>query len=392
MYTQEDVITFVEEENVKFIKLAFFDVFGVQKNISILPRELPRAFAEGISFDASAIAGFGDEGKSDLFLHPDPTTLCILPWRPMDGRVIRLTCDVRHPDGTQFQADSRWLLKQAVAEAGRAGIEVDFGAEVEFYLFQREEADPALRIPFDQAGYMDVPPKDRGEDIRREICFTLIEMGIQPEASHHEEGPGQNEIDFRYSDALTAADQTTTFKWVVEMVAAGNGLEADFTPKPLPKEAGNGMHINLSLRTDATLQSAFLAGILAERLSGRYPGAHSRDDAVPQPARRQLPASGRKESAPLHQLVAREPFDLDPHPGRQRGTLPHRTALTGPDGQSVSVLCTADPIPPEAISPARCRHSRLTVRRPGSAPQAVNSSHSMYQKRISMPIVSHHLS
>ena len=263
MYTQEDVITFVEEENVKFIKLAFFDVFGVQKNISILPRELPRAFAEGISFDASAIAGFGDEGKSDLFLHPDPTTLCILPWRPMDGRVIRLTCDVRHPDGTQFQADSRWLLKQAVAEAGKAGIEVDFGAEVEFYLFQREEADPALRIPFDQAGYMDVPPKDRGEDIRREICFTLIEMGIQPEASHHEEGPGQNEIDFRYSDALTAADQTTTFKWVVEMVAAGNGLEADFTPKPLPKEAGNGMHINLSLRTDATLQSAFLAGILA---------------------------------------------------------------------------------------------------------------------------------
>ncbi len=263
MYSQEDVITFVEEENVKFIKLAFYDVFGVQKNISILPKELPRAFREGISFDASAIAGFGDEGKSDLFLHPDPATLCILPWRPMDGRVIRLTCDIRHPDGTQFACDSRWLLKQAIAEAKQAGIAVDIGAEVEFYLFERSESDSEVRIPFDQAGYMDVPPKDQGEDIRREICFTLIEMGIQPEASHHEEGPGQNEIDFRYSDALTAGDQAAAFRWVVEMVAAGNGLEADFTPKPLKEHAGNGMHVNLSLQTDKACKDAFLAGILA---------------------------------------------------------------------------------------------------------------------------------
>ncbi len=261
MYTQEDVLTFVEEENVKFIKLAFFDVFGVQKNISIVPQELTRAFNEGISFDASAIAGFGDEGKSDLFLHPDPSTLCILPWRPMDGRVIRLYCDIRTPDGNQFANDSRWLLKQAIADAEQAGIHINFGAEVEFYLFQHDDENHTARIPFDQAGYMDVPPKDRGEDIRREICFTLIEMGIHPEASHHEEGPGQNEIDFHYSDALTAADQTSTFKWVVEMVAQGNGLEADFTPKPLPEQAGNGMHINLSIE-DPSLQASFLAGIL----------------------------------------------------------------------------------------------------------------------------------
>ena len=263
MYTQEDVLTFIEEENVKFIRLAFFDVFGIQKNISILSQELPRAFKEGISFDASAIAGFAHEGKSDLFLHPDPSTLCILPWRPMDGRVVRMYCDIRYPDGTLFECDSRQLLKKAIQTASEENIQVDFGAEVEFYLFKENEAGPDVRIPFDQAGYMDVAPKDHGEDIRREICFTLFEMGIQPEASHHEEGPGQNEIDFRYSDALSAADQTSTFKWVVEMTAMSNGLQADFTPKPLREEAGNGMHINMSLHdVQQDLQEAFMAGIL----------------------------------------------------------------------------------------------------------------------------------
>lgn len=263
MYTQEDVLTFIEEENVKFIRLAFFDVFGIQKNISILSQELPRAFKEGISFDASAIAGFAHEGKSDLFLHPDPSTLCILPWRPMDGRVVRMYCDIRYPDGTLFECDSRQLLKKAIQTASEENIQVDFGAEVEFYLFKENEAGPDVRIPFDQAGYMDVAPKDHGEDIRREICFTLFEMGIQPEASHHEEGPGQNEIDFRYSDALSAADQTSTFKWVVEMTAMSNGLQADFTPKPLREEAGNGMHINMSLHNDQQdLQEEFMAGIL----------------------------------------------------------------------------------------------------------------------------------
>lgn len=263
MYTQEDVLTFIEEENVKFIRLAFFDVFGIQKNISILSQELPRAFKEGISFDASAIAGFAHEGKSDLFLHPDPSTLCILPWRPMDGRVVRMYCDIRYPDGTLFECDSRQLLKKAIQTASEENIQVDFGAEVEFYLFKENEAGPDVRIPFDKAGYMDVAPKDHGEDIRREICFTLFEMGIQPEASHHEEGPGQNEIDFRYSDALSAADQTSTFKWVVEMTAMSNGLQADFTPKPLREEAGNGMHINMSLHDDQQdLQEAFMAGIL----------------------------------------------------------------------------------------------------------------------------------
>ena len=129
-YSYEDVETFIQEENVKFIRLAFFDVFGVQKNISILPQELKRAFSEGISFDASAIAGFGDTAKSDLFLKPDPSTLVVLPWRPMDGRVVRMYCDIVYPDGTLFEKDCRLILKQAVAEAAAAGIHVDFGAEV----------------------------------------------------------------------------------------------------------------------------------------------------------------------------------------------------------------------------------------------------------------------
>ena len=264
-YSYEDVETFIKEENVKFIRLAFFDVFGVQKNISILPQELKRAFSEGISFDASAIAGFGDTAKSDLFLKPDPSTLVVLPWRPMDGRVVRMYCDIMYPDGTQFEKDCRLILKQAVDEAAAEGIHVDFGAEVEFYLFQQDEHGMPTDIPFDRAGYMDVAPKDRGEDVRREICFTLIDMGIQPEASHHEEGPGQNEIDFRYSDALSAADQTATFKWVVEMVAMGNGLHADFSPKPLSAEAGSGMHINISAksRDGAEVMPQIIAGILA---------------------------------------------------------------------------------------------------------------------------------
>ena len=264
-YSYEDVETFIQEENVKFIRLAFFDVFGVQKTISILPQELKRAFSEGISFDASAIAGFGDTAKSDLFLTPDPSSLVVLPWRPMDVRFGRMYCDIVYPDGTLFEKDCRLILKQAVAEAAAAGIHVDFGAEVEFYLFQNDEHGQPTDIPFDRAGYMDVAPKDRGEDVRREICFTLIDMGIQPEASHHEEGPGQNEIDFRYSDALSAADQTSKFKWVEGMVAMGNGLQADFSPKPLSAEAGSGMHINMSVTSDdgRDLQDAFMAGILA---------------------------------------------------------------------------------------------------------------------------------
>lgn len=249
-YSEKEVIQFVQEEDVKFIRLAFCDVFGKQKNISITSEELPRAFKYGIAFDASAIAGFADEANSDLFLHPDAETLTILPWRPEHGRVVRMFCSIKYPDGRDFECDTRNILKQAIAEARKSGYRFFVGAEQEFYLFRLDENGLPTKIPYDNAGYMDVAPEDKGENIRREICLMLEQMGIQPESSHHEEGPGQNEIDFRYSDPLTAADNVLTFQTIVKMVAGRNGLCADFTGKPLAIHPGSGFHINMSIKSD----------------------------------------------------------------------------------------------------------------------------------------------
>lgn len=263
-YSKEEVLQYMQEEDVKFIRLAFCDVFGKQKNISIMPQELSRAFEHGIAIDASAIAGFGDESHSDLFLHPDPDTLMPLPWRPEHGRVVRMFCSITYPDGTIFECDTRSLLKKAVQEAKEAGYCFFFGAEQEFYLFQLDDSGNPTKIPYDNASYMDMAPEDRGENIRREVCLTLEQMGIFPESSHHEEGPGQNEIDFRYSDPLTAADNSMTFQTVVKTIAGLNGIFADFNPKPLEKEAGNGFHINLSVKAadGADHMDCIIAGIL----------------------------------------------------------------------------------------------------------------------------------
>ena len=265
-YSKEEVIQYVEEEDVKFIRLAFCDVFGKQKNISIMPEELPRAFEYGIAFDASAIDGFGDEAHSDLFLHPDPETLTWLPWRPEHGKVVRMFCSITYPDGRPFECDTRSLLKQAVADAKDAGYTFYFGAEQEFYLFELDDKNEPTRIPYDRAGYMDIAPEDRGENVRREICLTLEQMGIYPESSHHEEGPGQNEIDFRYAEALAAADNVMTFQTVVKTVARRNGLYADFSPKPIGGEPGNGFHINCSVKPDSSADNLhrMIAGVLAK--------------------------------------------------------------------------------------------------------------------------------
>ena len=263
-YSKDEVIQYVEEEDVKFIRLTFCDVFGKQKNIAIMPSELPRAFAQGISFDASAIHGFGDETRSDLFLHPEPDTLMPLPWRPEHGRVVQMFCHITHPDKTPFPCDTRSLLKTAVAEAKAAGLTFTFGAEQEFYLFHLDEDGKPTHIPCDDAGYMDIAPEDRGENIRREICLTLEQMGIWPESSHHEEGPGQNEIDFRFADALTAADHAMTFQRVVKAIAHRNGMAADFSPKPLENAPGNGFHMNMSVKPfdSEGVFSSMIAGIL----------------------------------------------------------------------------------------------------------------------------------
>ncbi len=267
-YSKDEVMQYVMEEDVKFIRLAFCDVFGKQKNISIMPDELPRAFRQGIAFDASAIAGFGDESHSDLFLHPEPETLTWLPWRPEHGKVVRMFCSITNPDGTPFEYDTRGLLKKAVADAENAGYTFYFGAEQEFYLMELDEKNNPTKIPYDNAGYMDIAPEDKGENVRREICLTLEQMGIMPESSHHEEGPGQNEIDFRFSDALTAADNVMTFQTVVKTVARRNGLFADFSPKPLPDTAGNGFHINCSVKAKESTANhrLLLSGILEKAI------------------------------------------------------------------------------------------------------------------------------
>ncbi len=263
-YSKEEVMQYVQEEDVKFIRLAFCDVFGKQKNISILPEELPRAFEYGIAFDASAIAGFGDESKCDLLLHPEPETLMLLPWRPEHGKVVRMFTYITYPDGSLFECDTRSLLKKAIEDAKKAGYSFSFGAEQEFYLFHLDENGKPTKLPYDNAGYMDIAPEDRGENIRREICLTLEQMAIRPESSHHEEGPGQNEIDFRYSDALTAADNAMTFQTTVKTIAYRNGLWADFSAKPLDDAPGNGFHINMSVKPGEPSENLFymIAGVL----------------------------------------------------------------------------------------------------------------------------------
>ena len=181
-YSKQEVMQYVQEEDVKFIRLAFCDVFGKQKNISIMPEELPRAFEYGIAIDASAIEGFGDETHSDLLLHPDADTLMPLPWRPEHGRVVRMFCTISYPDGRTFECDSRSILKQAVQDAEKAGFQFFFGAEQEFYLFNLDDNGNPTKEPYDNAGYMDIAPEDKGENIRREVCLTLEQMGMRPES------------------------------------------------------------------------------------------------------------------------------------------------------------------------------------------------------------------
>lgn len=265
IYTKREVMEYVENEDVKFIRLAFCDINGVQKNISIMPTELERAFENGISIDASAVEGFKDYANSDLFLFPDPSTLTILPWRPTHGKVVRLFCNIKQLDRSPFVADCRYILQQAVAYALEHKIQCNFGSEFEFYLFLNDENGQRTNIPHDEAGFMDIAPLDKGENVRREICLTLEQMDIQPESSHHEQGPGQHEVDFKYSDALTAADNAIHFASVVRTVAARNGLTADFSPKPLEGKSGNGLHINMSAvsLTGADVKESYMAGIMA---------------------------------------------------------------------------------------------------------------------------------
>lgn len=259
-----DLSEFIAENDVKFVKFAFCDVFGRQKILSVLPSLLPRALREGAAVDASRIDGFYRPGDSEVFLFPDMGTVSLLPWRPSHGRVARVYCNLRGEDGQAFAQDSRKILRDAVEHARHSGVYVSFGAENDFYLFRTDEQGAPTDVPFDTAGYMDEAPEDRGEDVRRDICLTLEEMGIEPLSSQHIGGPGQNRIDFEPGLALACADNVVTFRSVVKMMAARNGLWASFSPKPIPGEPGSGFRIAMRPKRDGeSCAEAFAAGVLA---------------------------------------------------------------------------------------------------------------------------------
>lgn len=243
-YTVTDVLQYVNENDVKFVKLQFADVFGFQRNISINASELSRAFAEGISIDGSYQDGLL-RSEENLLLVPDASTLSILPWRPHQGGVARLICDVKKTDESPFEGDSREILKKAVKAAKDKGITFEFGTSCEFYLFKLDDEGNPTKTPHDNGGYMDVAPFDRAENIRRDICLTLEQMEFSPESSRHEGGPGHNEVDFQCAPPLSAADNFLTFKSVVKNISDQNGLYATFMPKPIADKQGNGLHIDV---------------------------------------------------------------------------------------------------------------------------------------------------
>lgn len=249
-YSKKDIINLVKEEDVAFIRLQFTDIFGSLKNVAITSGQLVRALDNQTMFDGSSIEGFVRIEESDMFLYPDLDTFTIFPWRPQQGKVARLICDVYRTDGTPFEGDSRFMLKQAVEEAKKMGYSMAVGPECEFFLFQTDDNAVPTTITHEQAGYFDLGPVDFGENARRDMVLTLEEMGFEIEASHHEGAPAQHEIDFRYDDALMTADNIMTFKLAVKTIAKQHGLHATFMPKPKPGVDGSGMHINMSLQKE----------------------------------------------------------------------------------------------------------------------------------------------
>ena len=245
-----EVLSFIEENDVKFIRLAFTDLFGQLRNTAILPDQLAAAMESGVAIDATAVPGCAAASGGTLLLRPDPDTLCILPWRPQSGRVCRLLCDLITPQGDPFPLDSRTLLRTAARHAKEAGLEVRIGTDCEFYLLDLDDRGRPTLEPHDHGGYMDVAPMDRCEDIRRDIVLTLEQMNIRPESSHHERGPGQNEVDFHRAEPVTAADHYVAFLHAVRSVSQRYGVHATFLPRPLSGEEGNGLHVKLSFYQD----------------------------------------------------------------------------------------------------------------------------------------------
>ncbi|MBN2488280.1 MAG: type I glutamate--ammonia ligase [Methanosarcinaceae archaeon] len=247
--TKEDVLQKISDNDVKFIRTQFTDTLGIIKSWAIPAEDLEGAFENGVMFDGSSIEGFTRIEESDMMLMPDPNTFRILPWRPREGAVARIIGDVMLPNGKPFKGDPRYVLKNAIEEAKKMGYTMNVGPELEFFLFKLDEnGNPTTELT-DQGGYFDFAPLDKAQDVRREIDFALEHMGFKLEASHHEVAPSQHEIDFRFGDVLTTADNVVTFKYVVKSIAYHKGYYASFMPKPLYGVNGSGMHTNQSLMT-----------------------------------------------------------------------------------------------------------------------------------------------
>lgn len=240
----------VNDEDVEFIRLQFTDLFGSLKNVAVTASQLEKALNNECMFDGSSIEGFVRIEESDMYLHPDLSTMEIFPWRPQQGKVARLICDVYRPNGKPFEGDPRYILKRAIKEAEDLGYRFEVGPECEFFLFHTDENGMPTTLTHEKAGYFDLGPLDLGENARRDMVLTLEDMGFIVEASHHEVAPAQHEIDFQYDEALATADNIMTFKLAVKTIAKRHGLHATFMPKPRFGVNGSGMHINMSLSKD----------------------------------------------------------------------------------------------------------------------------------------------
>ena len=246
-YSKEDIFRIVEEEDVEFIRLQFTDIFGMMKNVAITKSMLSKALDNRCMFDGSSIEGFIRSEECDMYLYPDLDTFEIFPWRPQQGKVARLMCDVYSPDKTPFEGDPRFVLKKVLKKAQDMGFVFQAGPECEFFLFHTDEEGCPTTRTHETASYFDVAPIDQAENVRRDMVLSLEEMGFLIEASHHEISPGQHEIDFQYAEGIVTADNIMTFKMAVKAIAKRHGLHATFMPKPKAGVNGSGMHINMSL-------------------------------------------------------------------------------------------------------------------------------------------------
>ncbi len=262
---QEFVLRTLEERDIRFVRLWFTDVLGFLKSVAVAPAELEGAFAEGMGFDGSAIQGFARTNEADMLAKPDPSTFAVLPWRAEAAGAARMFCDILMPDGSPSYADPRHVLKRALNKAGELGFTFYTHPEIEFFLFSDVPGGGAEPVPVDSGGYFDHVPHSQGQDFRRAAITMLESMGISVEFSHHEGAPGQNEIDLRYADALTTADNIMTFRHVVKEVALEQGIYASFMPKPFAQHPGSGMHTHVSLFSGD--QNAFFEGGAEYQLS-----------------------------------------------------------------------------------------------------------------------------